>query len=91
VINENEERNAALAAIEQAISEANDAGVFCDACKQKIDTGRRPVDFCSACQSVLRLWLASIIEGVYAQMNAEQPGRFTIWQEGETTLVRRNW
>ena len=89
--NENEEKDAARAAVEEAISLACEAEVFCDACVQKIDTGRRPVDFCSTCDSVVRIWLGSIIEREYARMNAEQPGRFTIFREGETTYFKRNW
>jgi hypothetical protein len=83
--------DAALAVIEEAIGSANNAGVFCLACVGKIETGRRPVDFCSTCDSVVRIWLGSIIEREYARMNAEQPGRFTIWKEGETTYFKRNW
>lgn len=89
--NENEARDGARATIEEALGLANDAGLFCDACVKKIDTGRRPVDFCSTCHSVVRIWLGSIIEREYARMNAEQPGRFTTWKEGETTWVKRNW
>lgn len=83
--------DAARALIEEAISLANDARVFCDACVKKIDTGRRPVEFCSACESVLMLWLQSIIERDIAAMAAEQPGRFTITKVGGETLVKRHW
>jgi hypothetical protein len=89
--NTNEDRDAARAVIEEAIDLASEAEVFCDACAKRIDTGHRPVDFCSNCHSVLRLWLASMIEAECARMNAEQPGRFTITKEGETTFVKRNW
>lgn len=89
--NDNEGRDAARAVIEEAIGLANDAGVFCDACVKKIDTGRRPVDFCSTCHSVLMLWLQSIVEREYARMAAEQPGRLTITREGEAIFVKRNW
>ena len=89
--NENEERDAARAVIEEAMSLANEAGVFCSACVGKIETGRGPVDFCSTCHSVLMLWLTSIVERECARMAAEQPGRLTIAREGETTFVKRNW
>ena len=87
----NEERDAARAVIEEAISVANDAGVFCDACMKKIDTGRRPVDFCSNCHSVFMLWLISIVERETAAMAAKYPGRFTITNEGGKTFVKRKW
>lgn len=87
----NEERDAARELIEEAITMANDAGLFCTACVQKVNAGHRPVDFCSTCDSVHRLWLESIVERVWRQAAAEQPGRFTIWKEGETTWVKRNW
>jgi hypothetical protein len=88
---ENEERDAALAAVEEAISLANEAGVFCSACMGKIETGRRPVDFCSTCHSVLMLWLTSIVERETAAMAAKYPGRFRITNEGGNTFVKRNW
>ena len=87
----NEERDAVRAFIEEGISLANEAGVFCSACVGNIETGPRPVDFCSTCDSVLTLWLASIVERECAQIASEQPGRLTITREGETTFVRRNW
>jgi hypothetical protein len=83
--------DAARAMIEEAIGLANDAGVFCDACVRKIDTGHRPVDFCSTCDSVHRLWLESIVERVWRQAAEEQPGRLTILTEGGTTYFKRNW
>jgi hypothetical protein len=87
--NEPEERDAALL-IEEAISSANHAGVFCESCVKTIATGLRPADLCSTCQPVLVLWLASIVEREYARMAAEQPGRFTITNEGGKTYVKRN-
>jgi len=89
--NENEVRDAALAIIEEAISSANDAGVFCDACVKKIDMGRRAVDFCFTCHSAHILWLTSIVERETASMAAKYPGRFTITTEGGETFVKRNW
>ena len=89
--NENEERDAARAVIEEAISLANEAGVFCSACVGKIEAGRRPVDFCSTCHSVLMLWLQSIVERETAAMAAKYPGRFAITYEGGKTFVKRNW
>jgi hypothetical protein len=53
--NDNEDRYAARAAIEEVIGLANDAGVLCVACVKKKGTGRRPVDLCSVCHSVVRL------------------------------------
>jgi hypothetical protein len=88
---ENEERDSALAMMEDAISVANEAGVFCDACVKKIDTAYRPVDFCSTCHSVVLQWLASIIEHECAQMAAEEPGRFTITHQGGETYIKRHW
>jgi hypothetical protein len=89
--NENEERDAARALIEEATRLANEAEVFCAACVKKIDTGRRPVDFCTTCDSVHRLWLESIVERVWRQVAAEQPGRLTIFTDGGTTYFKRNW
>jgi hypothetical protein len=89
--NENEKRDAADALIEEAISLANEAGVLCSACVGTIETGREPVDFCSTCHKVVRLWLTSIVERECARMAAEEPGRLTITREGETTFVKRNW
>lgn len=89
--NENEEKDSALAMMEDAISVANEAEVFCPACVRKIDAGVRPVDFCSTCHSVVLQWLASIIEHECAQMAAEEPGRFTITDQGGETFVKRNW
>ena len=89
--NKNEDRDAARAVIEEAIGLAIDAGVFCDACVKKIDTGVRPVDFCSTCHPLLRLWLASIVERECTRMAAEQPGRLAIWREGGKTFVKRHW
>lgn len=88
---DNEDRDAARAVIEEAIGLGNDARVFCDACTEKIATGHRPVKFCSTCDSVFVIWLASTIEREYARMAAEQPGRFTITTEAGETFVRRNW
>jgi len=79
--NENEDRDAACEVIEEAISLANEAGAFCDACVKTIATGRRPADLCSTCHSVLVLWLTSIVERESAAMAAEQSGRFTITNE----------
>lgn len=89
--NDDEVRDAARELIEEAITKANEAGVFCDACVRKIDTGRRPVEFCSTCDSVHRLWLESIVERVWRQVAEEQPGRLTIFTEGGTTYFKRNW
>ena len=89
--NENEDRDAARALIEEAMSLANEAEVFCDACVKKIDTGGRPVDFCSTCHSALMLWRQSIVERECDRMAAEQPGRLTITRKGDTTYVKRNW
>jgi hypothetical protein len=88
--NGNEDRDAASAVIEEAIGLASEAELFCDACAKKIDTGGRPVDFCSTCLSVLMLWIQSIVERECARIAAEQPGRLTITREGETTFVKRN-
>jgi hypothetical protein len=88
--NETEDRDAHTV-IEEAIGLASDAGAFCDACVKKIATGRRPVDFCSTCHSVLTLKLQGIVERECARMAVEQPGRLTISREGETTWVKRNW
>jgi hypothetical protein len=87
--NENEKRDAASVLIEEAISLANEAGVLCSACVGKIETG--PMDFCSTCQKVVRLWLTSMVERECVRIAAEQPGRLTITREGETTFVTRNW
>jgi hypothetical protein len=89
--NENDVRDAARELIEEAITMANDAGLFCNACVQKVDAGHRPVDFCFTCDSVHRLWLESIVERVWRQAAEEQPGRLTIFTEGGTTYFKRNW
>jgi hypothetical protein len=89
--NENDDVDWARALVEEAIGLANGARVFCDACVKKIATGRRPVDFCSTCDSVLMLWLTSIVERETEAMVAEQPGRFTITTKEGETFVKRNW
>src|SRR5258708_15047077 len=88
---ENKERDAAGALIEEAIGMTDDAGMFCDSCVEKVNTDLRPVDFCSTCHSVFMLFVKSIVEREIAAMAAKYPGRFTITNEGEETFVTRNW
>jgi hypothetical protein len=88
---ENKERDAASALIEEAIGMTHGAGMFCDSCVEKVDTGLRPVDFCSSCHSALMLFLQNVVEREIAAVAAKYPGRFTITNEGEETFVKRNW